>query len=194
MRRGTRWGVAIPPPYDRGHRVEALRLPAGRRATARPCAAVARQDRGPRMQLTKNFKLEEFIRSETAKKLGIANQPGEEEIARLGLLCANVLQPARDRWGPIQITSGFRCPALNAAVGGEPDSQHLLGEAGDGRPVAATAQELVTWIRRELEYDQVILYPDGRFHVSFTTRRENRRQALQRNPAGAARKYSLLGG
>ena len=49
----------------------------------------------------------------------------------LAYLCHMVLQPLRDRFGPIRITSGYRCPELNRAVGGVKNSQHLQGEAAD---------------------------------------------------------------
>ena len=83
-------------------------------------------------QITNNFTLEEFTRSETASRMGIQNVPGNREKLAIVNLCAKLLQPLRDIYGkPIRINSGYRCPELNKAVGGVPNSQHVLGEAAD---------------------------------------------------------------
>lgn len=78
-------------------------------------------------QITKNFSMEEFTRSETAERLGIQNIPGNRERLAIVNLCAKLLQPLRDIYGkPITINSGYRCPALNKAVGGVATSQHCF--------------------------------------------------------------------
>jgi uncharacterized protein YcbK (DUF882 family) len=42
------------------------------------------------------------------------------------------LQEFRDAWGkPMKITSGYRCAEHNAAIGGAPNSRHIVGEAVD---------------------------------------------------------------
>lgn len=84
------------------------------------------------MKLTEHFTLTEFVRSETADRNHIDNTPTQEVIDNLRALCRNVLEPARVAFcAPIHITSGYRCTALNKAVGGKPTSQHLRGEAAD---------------------------------------------------------------
>jgi uncharacterized protein YcbK (DUF882 family) len=84
------------------------------------------------MRLSTNFELEEFTCSQTAATLGIKNEPGAEETANLKSLCEKVLQPLRDKTGStVRISSGYRCPALNKAVGGVESSQHVRGEAAD---------------------------------------------------------------
>ena len=84
------------------------------------------------MRLTKNFELEEMVRSVTAQKRGIDNTPSKKVKENLRLLCQEVLQPLRDRWGaPIVVGSGYRCPQLNRAVGGVRNSDHLYGCAAD---------------------------------------------------------------
>ena len=84
------------------------------------------------MKLSKNFSLEELTFSVTANNHGIDNTPNAEAKAALKRLAVEVLQPIRDAWGqPIVVTSGYRCPKLNAAVGGVKGSQHLLGQAAD---------------------------------------------------------------
>ena len=77
------------------------------------------------MNLSKNFKLSELIKSETAIRMDIDNTPNEEQIESLRLLCENILQPVRDHFGkPVKISSGFRCSALNQAAGGSATSDH----------------------------------------------------------------------
>ena len=84
------------------------------------------------MKLSKNFTLGELVFSITANNHGINNTPNAEAKAALKRLAVEVLQPIRDAWGqPIVITSGYRCPALNKAVGGVKNSQHVLGQAAD---------------------------------------------------------------
>ena len=83
------------------------------------------------MQLSPHFKLVEFTRSATAQARHIDNTPNEEQIKNLKFLCDNVLEPLREQFGPIIIGSGFRCLALNTAVGGVKNSQHKTGEACD---------------------------------------------------------------
>lgn len=80
----------------------------------------------------KHFTLTELTRSATARRLGIDNTPSPEAVAALTQLVDNVLDPLREAWSaPLYVTSGYRCPALNRAVGGVPHSQHILGQAAD---------------------------------------------------------------
>lgn len=73
----------------------------------------------------KNFLPEEFIRSDTAEKLGIKNTPNAGQIIA-GLALADKMQILRDAIGkPFKINSGFRCRELNSAVGGAPNSWHI---------------------------------------------------------------------
>jgi hypothetical protein len=86
----------------------------------------------PDKLLSENFRLGEFIESETAQRLGIDNTPTVEVVFRLRNLCREVLQPLRDHVGhAIRINSGYRCEALNEAVHGVGNSQHLHGCAAD---------------------------------------------------------------
>ena len=94
------------------------------------------------MRLSANFTLEEFTTSQEAARRGIENAPGEAALANLRRL-ANRLEAVRSVFGyPIVISSGYRSPALNAAVGGAPNSAHMTGCAADlivpgyGTPIA----------------------------------------------------------
>ena len=90
------------------------------------------QHYNPNLRLSPHFRLGEFTRSITAERLGISNEPGYEQLLAMKHLCREVLEPLRRYHGaPIRITSGYRSPALNDAVGGVGCSQHLLGEAAD---------------------------------------------------------------
>ena len=112
------------------------------------------------MQLSKNFRLSEFTRSDTAKRLGIVNECSSvEQVLNLAYLCHTVLQPLRDRFGPIRINSGYRCPELNKAVGGVANSQHMRGEAADiYLPTKAKLDcyALITdWIKTEMRITEI---------------------------------------
>lgn len=80
------------------------------------------------------FTLEEFTRSSTAKKLKIDNTPSDEVIRNIEYGVQMVLDPLRRMLQtPITITSGYRCSALNKAVGGVSNSWHTKGNAADIR-------------------------------------------------------------
>lgn len=80
----------------------------------------------------KYFKIEEFGRSETAKRLGIDNSMPGYVRENIEALVEMVLDPLREAWGrPIAINSGYRSVELNRAVGGVWNSNHLSGEAAD---------------------------------------------------------------
>lgn len=110
--------------------------------------------------ISKNFSYREFEESKTAKARGILNVITSFEVRdAVRELVLTVLQPLRDAWGePLHINSGYRCPRLNAAVGGAATSQHVKGEAADIKApnpikLAQLAYDL------GLPYDQMIIYP-----------------------------------
>ena len=63
---------------------------------------------GYSMNLTRNFTLSELTKSDTAIRKGINNNPSAEQVEKLKALCENILQPVRDHFGRVKITSGFR--------------------------------------------------------------------------------------
>ena len=110
------------------------------------------------MKLSKNFSLEEVIRSSTAKKLGIDNTPDAEHLKNLQVVVDEIAQPLRDHFGkPVRINSGYRSPALNDAIGGSKKSQHSKGEALDLEIDGVSNMEVAGWISENCDYDQVIL-------------------------------------
>lgn len=80
----------------------------------------------------KYFSIKELCDSNTARQRGIKNDPTPEIERNLTALVDKVLDPLREAWGgPITVNSGYRCPALNKAVGGSSTSDHLRGFASD---------------------------------------------------------------
>lgn len=109
------------------------------------------------MHLSTNFTLQEFTDSAKAKALGIENTPNAIQIESMKALCDVILEPLRAHYRqPIQILSGFRCPALNKAVGGSDKSQHLYGEAADIRIRGVKNFEIWMFISLNLSFDQLI--------------------------------------
>jgi len=84
------------------------------------------------MNLSEHFTLAELTMSQTAARRGISNVPSPEVVDELRKLCVYVLQPLRQYVGmPIVISSGYRSPELNRAVGGAKESDHTFGRAAD---------------------------------------------------------------
>lgn len=116
------------------------------------------------------FADKEFIASSKAKELGIDNTPDAATWERLHALRDKILNPARYHLGrAIYITSGYRCPQLNAAVGGAADSQHVKGEAVDitTRSLAKN-RDLFRILVQLGNFDQLIWENGGDWiHVSY---------------------------
>jgi zinc D-Ala-D-Ala carboxypeptidase len=135
------------------------------------------------MKLSKNFALSEITHSNTAKRLGIDNEPTETHLQNMQYLVDNLIQPLRDSIGPIRISSGYRNPSLNRAIGGSVSSQHCKGEALDiqfwqmGKMMNILIYE---WILDSgLEFDQMINEFDFAWiHISLKAK-DNRKQVLE---------------
>ena len=133
----------------------------------------------------KYFTIDELSASTEALKMGIDNTPTPEAAANLAALVEAVLDPLREKYGrPIHVSSGYRCPRLNKAVGGSATSQHVTGEASDiyvsrARELA----ELFALIYYTLPFDQLIWEmgndeaPEW-IHVSYSEG-NNRRECLR---------------
>jgi len=137
------------------------------------------------MQLSKNFTMAEFIKSDTATKLGIDNTPEGEHLENAKELFENVVQKVRDHFGPTVINSGYRSPELNEAVRGSKTSQHCHGQAADIEVPGVANAEVAQWIVDNCEFDQVILefytpgIPDsGWVHVTYKNPEDNRKSVL----------------
>ena len=137
------------------------------------------------MQLSKNFTMAEFIKSDTATKLGIDNTPEGEHLENAKELFENVVQKVRDHFGPTVINSGYRSPELNEAVRGSKTSQHCHGQAADIEVPGVANAEVAQWIVDNTDFDQVILefytpgIPDsGWVHVTYKNPEDNRKSVL----------------
>ena len=109
------------------------------------------------MNLSRNFTLSELIKSDTAIRKGINNNPNAEQIEKLKALCENILQPVRDHFGRVKVTSGFRSVDLCLAIGSSSNSQHAKAEACDFECIGVDNAELADWIKDNLPYDQLIV-------------------------------------
>jgi hypothetical protein len=110
-------------------------------------------------QLTEHFGLAELTQSQTATRRGIDNTPSESATQNLKRVAA-LLEQVRTLLGdhPISISSGYRSPGVNAAVGGAPSSMHLFGLAADFTcPSFGAPHDICAKIRSsQLSFDQVI--------------------------------------
>ena len=107
----------------------------------------------------KYFTIAEFVRSETADRRAIDNRLPKELLPNVQELVNNVLDPLREAYGkPITVTSGFRCPALNKAVGGSATSQHMSGQAADITAGSREENSRLFYLVQELglPFDQLI--------------------------------------
>lgn len=139
------------------------------------------------MQLTRNFHLNEFLVSQTASRMRLDNTPTFEVKRNLKLLAEKVLQPIRDHFDlPVIISSGYRSPAVNRAVGGSTRSQHQFGQAADFTIPSVDNYSLAKWIQENLNYDQLILefYMGGNsgwVHVGYSPRHLNQELTINRH-------------
>jgi len=136
------------------------------------------------MRLSKNFTLPEIIHSNTAKRLGINNAPNKEHLKNMQVLVRDLIQPMRDVLGPIRISSGYRNPELNRAIGGSSKSQHCKGEALDLQYWSKGKmcnKEIYDWvIKSGIEFDQMINEFDYSWiHISLKSNGKNRKQILE---------------
>ena len=145
------------------------------------------------MRLSPHFTLAEFTRSDKAIELGEPNQPTRAHLSNLQRLAAG-MEKVRAICGdrPITITSAYRNPKVNRAVGGVPTSAHALGHAADFTVAGLTPMAAARMIRDSaLGFDQLILETGrGIVHLSFDPR-GRREVKTQRDGPGTAVKWGL---
>ena len=138
------------------------------------------------MKLTANFSLEELTKSETALRLGLDNEPNDEQLANLVALCECVLQPVRDHFGKgVKVNSGLRTLPVNRAIGSADHSDHVKGMAADIEiPGVANADLARFIVDSGLVFRQCILefytpgiVDSGWVHVSYNPA-DNKKQVL----------------
>lgn len=149
------------------------------------------------MRLSPNFTLEELTRSEIALRLGLVNDPNEEQIRNLGRLCRSLLEPIRTiLCVPLHVNSGFRSEAVNKEVGGSPTSAHMDGRAADIYPIGMPLRQAFDTLRRNtmLPIDQLIIECDSWLHCAMPKLLTMpRRQFLVASGRPGAWKYEPVG-
>ena len=123
------------------------------------------------MKLSANFSLAELTKTNVRQ---FDNTPSMQVIDNLQALVDNVLQPIRNEFGPVTVTSGYRSPEVNKAIGGSATSDHCFGFAADFEVAGVDNKELARWVADNLKFKQLILefytkgVPDsGWVHVSY---------------------------
>ncbi len=142
-------------------------------------------------KITDNFTIGEMVMTSHRELLEENQNPPQNVIDNLNLLCKNILQPLRDKLGySIHVNSGYRCPELNKTVGGAANSQHMTGQAADIIDFTNGNLHLFDFIKDSgLPFDQLITEcPDKNgvpawVHVSFDAKR-NRKEVLKATKVG----------
>lgn len=136
-------------------------------------------------RLSEHFTLSEFIESSTAKKRNIDNTPNSEIVGNIQELVNMILEPLRAAWGSgIKVNSGYRCPALNKAVGGSFTSAHTTGWAADIKPANGKIAEfksfVIKWLKNNnMAFDQYINEFSGNsqwVHIALYNRNKQQRK------------------
>ena len=142
------------------------------------------------MNLSRNFTLLELIKSDTAVRKGINNNPNAGQIEKLKDICENILQPVRDHFGRVKVTSGFRSEDLCLAIGSSRNSQHAKAENA----------EVADWVKKNLETDQLILeyYTPGEpnsgwIHASWVSENKRAQYLLAYRQEGKTKYKPILG-
>lgn len=167
------------------------------------------------MRITKNFTLAELVYSPTALHAGIEQEDhlDTNAISRISVLAVSILQPVRDKFGPVRVNSCFRSKPLNDLLNGAEHSAHCCAEDKAAADIEIYSEdvsnlELAEWIRDNLEFDQLILEnykperiskitgkPEGPnsgwVHVAFTAMGANRKEVLRmvKDPKSNKPKY-----
>lgn len=144
--------------------------------------------------LSKNFTLEEMVYSSTAEKRKIKNKIHDVDlvIPNLEKLCKKVLQPIRDKFGPIIVSSGYSNVELSFALGRKLTSEHYMGRAADIVSKEFSNLEIARWIEKNLDFNQLIYEVRKRsngtyynwVHVSYRDDRPNKKEVLYSPPTG----------
>lgn len=148
------------------------------------------------MKISEHISMKEALRSNTAKRLGIDNMPDNDTLVTMQITAQHIFEPLRNKFNePIYISSFYRSPELNTAIGGSSRSQHCKGEAIDIDDVYSkvTNADFFNYIKDRLEFDQLIWEfgddenPDW-VHVSYNLGR-NRMRILKAIKENGRTKY-----
>ena len=151
-------------------------------------------------KISRHISYKEAVYSATAKRKGIENVPNDDQIYNMRRVADNIFEPLRLYvGGAIKITSFFRSPELNTAIGGSAKSQHCKGQAidiDDGFGHKSN-YEMFEYIRENLDFDQLIYEfgtndnPDW-VHVSYVSKKENRNRVLRAIRENGKTRYELF--
>lgn len=148
------------------------------------------------MNISEHISMKEALRSNTAKRLGIDNMPDNDTLVTMQITAEHIFEPLRNKFNePIYISSFYRSPELNKAIGGSSSSQHCKGEAIDIDDVYSKASnaDFFNYIKDKLEFDQLIWEfgndenPDW-VHVSYSLGK-NRMRILKAIKENGRTKY-----
>lgn len=143
-----------------------------------------------------NFTYEELLHSDTAVREGIQNIPDDPDVwDNMEYLAQTILQPVRDKFGPIRVTSGYRSAALNKVIpGSSATSHHCSGSAADIEPVRkdVSLRDIFSFIATELPFTELIAenLPDGWVHVALVRGREEARAVKYKRVGGLVHRSS----
>lgn len=135
------------------------------------------------IRLSTNFTLYEFLKSNTSLRYNIDNSLPRNFLPNIQYLVDTVLQPLRDKFGPIRVTSGYRSNELAIKIGSSPRSNHCFGFAADIEPFSTNADftllDMLTYIHDNLEYKELIgeHFPNGWVHVA--AQKHNNKKVLK---------------
>ncbi len=117
-----------------------------------------------------NFRYREFVKSETATRYDIRNEPTENQWQNIEIVASQIIQPVRTEFGPIRITSGFRSPELCRKIGSSTSSNHTKGQAIDFEPIDNIPMiDIMEWIVKNCTFRELIAeyFPYGWIHVAY---------------------------
>ena len=131
---------------------------------------------------------------------GSVNIPNDDQLHFMEIIAEKIFEPLRVYvGGPIKITSFFRCPELNTAIGGSKTSQHCKGQAMDIDDVFGykTNAEMYHYIKENLNFDQLIWeFGDDEnpawVHVSYVSDEKNRNRCLKAYKEDGKTKYKVI--
>ena len=150
--------------------------------------------------ISEHISYNEAIKSNTATRLGIKNDPNEDQLNNMVKLAEQIFEPLRTYAnGPIKVNSFFRSVELNKAIGGSSKSQHCHGQAIDLDDTFGhlTNAEMYRFIKEHLDFDQMIWeFGDDDnpnwVHVSYTSEDKNRNRCLKAYKEEGKTKYKVI--
>ena len=151
------------------------------------------------MKLSEHFTLTEFTRSDTAQRLNLDNSL-PPQLQNKALETAHMMERIKGHLSglarqkvPILVSSGYRCPALNLAIGGSDDSDHMRMMAIDFKaPAFGTPKQIcqaLAPVVAALQIGQMILEFDSWVHVSLQLPSNPSNRIITRTASG----YSVGG-